>query len=98
MFKGRISASEFLITGCNIPKCLEMVAVSCTSFNTQIYKVKLEVAPLAQSVECSLWEMGGHGFSPGRRNTKLIKNVTSCSTLGTQTYGVELGLVIPVSG
>ena len=26
------------------------------------------------------------------------KNGTSCSSLGTQTYGVELGLVDPVSG
>ena len=29
---------------------------------------------------------------------KVIKNGTSCSSLGTQTYGVELGLVDPVSG
>ena len=36
---------------------------------------------------------GGHGFDP-----KVVKNGTSCSSLGTQTYGVELGLVDPVSG
>ena len=41
---------------------------------------------------------GGHGFDPGPRYTKVVKNGTSCSSLGTQTYGVELGLVDPVSG
>ena len=41
---------------------------------------------------------GGHGFDPGLRHTKVVKNGTSCSSLGTQTYGVELGLVDPVSG
>ena len=39
-----------------------------------------------------------HGFDPGQRHTKVVKNGTSCSSLGTQTYGVELGLVDPVSG
>ena len=32
------------------------------------------------------------GFDPGPRH-KVSKNATSCSSLGTQTYGVELGLV-----
>ena len=41
---------------------------------------------------------GGHGFDPGPRHTKVVKNGTSCSSLGTQIYGVELGLVDPVSG
>ena len=36
---------------------------------------------------------GGHGFDPGPWHTKVVKNGTSCSSLGTQTYGVELGLV-----
>ena len=40
---------------------------------------------------------GGHGFDPGPRHTKVVKNGTSCSSLGTQTYRVELGLVVPVS-
>ena len=40
---------------------------------------------------------GGHGFDPGPRHTKVVKNGTSCSSLGIQTYGVELGLVDPVS-
>ena len=40
----------------------------------------------------------GHGFDPGPRHTKVVKNGTSCSSLGTQIYGVELGLVDPVSG
>ena len=34
----------------------------------------------------------------GLRHTKVVNNGTSCSSLGTQTYGVELGLVDPVSG
>ena len=55
-------------------------------------------APIAQLVECPLRGTGSHGFDPGPRHTKVIKNGTSCSKLGTQTYGVELGLVDPVSG
>ena len=55
-------------------------------------------APIAQLVECPLRGTGGHGFDPGPRHTKVVKNGTSCSSLDTQTYGVELGLVDPVSG
>ena len=55
-------------------------------------------APIAQLVECPLRGTGGHGFDPGPRHTKVVKNATSCSSLGTQSYGVELGLVDPVSG
>ena len=58
----------------------------------------LKPAPIAQLVECPLRGTGGHGLDPGPRHTKVLKNVTSCSSLGTQTYGVELGLVDPVSG
>ena len=54
--------------------------------------------PIAQLVECPLRGTGGHGFDPGPRHTKVVKNGTSCSSLGTQIYGVELGLVDPVSG
>ena len=45
-------------------------------------------APIAQLVECPLRGTGGHGFDPGPRHTKVVKNGTSCSSLGTQTYGV----------
>ena len=55
-------------------------------------------APVAQVVECPLRGTVGHGFDPGPRYTKVVKNSTICSSLGTQTYGVELGLVDPVSG
>ena len=55
-------------------------------------------APIAQSVECPLRGTGGHGFDPGPRHTKVVKNGTSCSSLGTQTYKVALGMVDPVSG
>ena len=58
----------------------------------------LAPAPVAQSVECPLRGMGGHKFDPGLQHTKVIKNGTNCSSLGTQTYGVELGLVDPVLG
>ena len=43
-------------------------------------------APIAQLVECPLRGTGGHGFDPGPRHTKVVK---SCSSLGTQIYGVE---------
>ena len=55
-------------------------------------------APIAHLVECPLRGTGGHGLDPGPRHTKVVKNGTSCSSLGTQIYGVELGLVDPVSG
>ena len=55
-------------------------------------------APIAQLVECPLRGTGGHGFDPGARHTKVVKNGTSCSSLCTQIYGIELGLVDPVSG
>ena len=55
-------------------------------------------APVALLVECPHQGMGGHGYDPGPPHTKVVKNGTSCSLLGTQTYGIELGLVDPVSG
>ena len=55
-------------------------------------------APMAQLVECALRGTGGHGFDPGPRHTKVNKNGTSCSSLGTQIYEVKLGLIDPVSG
>ena len=57
----------------------------------------LPPALIAQLVECPLRGTGGHGFDPGSRHTRVVKNDTSCSSLGTQTYWVELGLVSPVS-
>ena len=53
----------------------------------------LDRLQVAQSVECLLRVTGGHGFDPRSRHIKVIKNGTSCSSLGTQAYGVELGLV-----
>ena len=57
-------------------------------------------APIAQLVEFPLRGTGGNGFDPGPRHTKVVKDGTSCSSLSTQTqtYGVKLGLVDPVSG
>ena len=54
--------------------------------------------PVAQVVESLLQGTGSHRLNPGPQHIKVIKNCTSCSLLGTQTYGVELGLVDPVSG
>ena len=58
---------------------------------------------VAQSTECPLRGTGGQEFDPRLRHTKVVKNGASCSSLGTQNYGVdlglvELGLVDPVSG
>ena len=58
----------------------------------------IKPAPVAQLVECPLRGTGGHGFDPGPRHTKVVKNGTSYTSLSTQTYRVELGPVDPVSG
>ena len=50
------------------------------------------------TILCPLRGMGGPGFDPGPDIPKSLKNGTSCSSLGTQIYGVDLGLVDPVSG
>ena len=55
-------------------------------------------ATIAQKVECPFCGTGGPGFDHGPQHTKVIKNGTSCSSLGAQIYGVELGLVYLVSG
>ena len=52
-------------------------------------------APIAQLVECPPGEREVTGSIPGRDITKVVKNGTSCSSLGTQIYGIELGLVDP---
>ena len=44
----------------------------------------------AQYVECPLRDREAHG----PRHTKVIYNVTSCSPLGTQIFGVGLGLSV----
>ena len=62
------------------------------------YLIADRPAPITQLVECPHRGTGGHGFDPGPRRTKVVKNGTSCSSLGTQIYRVELGLVDPVSG
>ena len=42
---------------------------------------------LAQSVECPLRGTGGHGFDPGPRHTKVVKNGTCSTSIGTRTCG-----------
>ena len=41
--------------------------------------------------------LGGTGFDPRPRHTKVVNNGTSFSQLGTQIFGVGLGLVALVS-
>ena len=69
-----------------------------TTQSKTICHLTLKPALIAQLVECPLPGTGGHGFDPGPRHTKVVKNDNSCASLGTQTYGVVLGLVDPVSG
>ena len=57
-----------------------------------IWACAWQPALIAQLVECPLRGTGGHGFDPGPQHTKVVKNATSCSSLSTQTYGLELGL------
>ena len=73
-----------------------MGVCNCCIMKLEAYKQV--PAPIAQLVECPLKGTGGQRFDPGPRHTKVVKNGTSCSSLGTQIYGVELGLVDPVSG
>ena len=49
-------------------------------------------------VECQLRGTGDWSFNPRPWHTKVMKNSNSFSLLGTQTSGLELGLVDPVSG
>ena len=49
--------------------------------------------PEALSVECPRREICSQGFNPGLQHTKVFKNGTSCSSVSTQTYEEELGLV-----
>ena len=77
----------------------ECIAIShSVTLSSEAIQSASPPAPIVQLVECPLRGTGGHRFDPGSRHTKVIKNGTSCSSLGTQIYGVELGLVDPVSG
>ena len=49
-------------------------------------------------VECQLRGTGDWSFNPRPWHTKVMKNSNSFSLLDTQTFGLELGLVDPVSG
>ena len=56
------------------------------------------VTGLGSSVgRVSAQRSGGTGFDSGPPHTKVVNNGTSCSPLGTRIFGVELGLVSPVS-
>ena len=50
-------------------------------------------APVAQVVECPLRGTGGHGFDSGPRHTKLVKNSTSCSSLGTGYWSTQFRIM-----
>ena len=80
---------------------LRNTRIQCKMFENSrldfVASVHERPAPIAQLVECPLRGTGGHEFDPGPRHTKVVKNGASCSSLGTQIYGAELGLVDPVS-
>ena len=72
--------------------------ISMANWKTKTYSYLVCVPTPDSSVgRLSARGTGGHGFDPGSRHTKVVKNGTSCSSLGTQSYRVELGLVNPVS-
>ena len=78
-----------------------MFCAKCITYCIVLKKILsycMGLVPIAQMVECLLRGKGGHEFDPVPRHTKVIKNGNSCSSLGTQTYVVELGLVYPMSG
>ena len=84
-----------LVQGPKTEKCSYFVL---KTVEVPTFYCHISPAPIAQLVECPLRGTGSHGFDPGPRHIKVVKNGTSCSALGTQIYGVELGLVDPVSG
>ena len=90
----------FLSTLCSIWTFLENLRIKSLHMHVQYLQVQTRdvPAPVAQSVECPLRETWGHAFNPGPWHTKVFKNGTSCSSLSTQTYEEELGLVEAVSG
>ena len=79
---------------------LENLHIKSLQMHVQYLQVQTRDVPaqVAQSVECPLRETWGHGFDPGPRHTNVFKNGTSCSSLSTQTYEEEPGLVEAVPG
>ena len=90
----------FFFTLCSIWTLLEHLYIKSSHMNMPYLHVHTRGVPalVVLLVECPLRETWGHGFNPRPRPTKVFKNCTSCSSLGTQTYGEELGLVKAVSG
>ena len=56
-----------------------IVLISDILFIKKYTEMGRRPAPIAQLVECPLRGTGGHGFDPGPRHTKVVKNGTSCS-------------------
>ena len=84
----------------NDSKYLDKQVWASSGYTDQTYSRQTAPEPvsIAQLAECVIRGTGGHGFDPGPRYTKVVKNGTSLTSPGTQTYRVELGLVYPVSG
>ena len=79
----------------------QKLSIACPMYRIISYTLNHSRSPLCSEpapVAQSLLGTGGHGFDPGPQHTEVIKNGTSYSSRGTQTYGVELGLVDQVSG
>ena len=92
-FKGRVNA----LLSLNTFRCLTTHRI--LSSDTGLFKTFLiREVPTSVAQAESAPGKGGHRFDPGPRLTKVVKNGTGCSSLDTQTYRVELGLVDPVSG
>ena len=85
----------FFFTLCSIWTLLEHLNIKSLHIHVKYLNMHTRgvPVPVAQSVECPLRKTWGHGFDPRWRHTKVFKNSTSCSSLSTQTYGEDLGLV-----
>ena len=81
--------------GKNYVSCMVTMVTRRIHFKMAAIPYILIPVPVAQSVECLLRMTRGHSLNPMPRNTKVIKNGTSCSSLGTQIYAVKLGLADP---
>ena len=76
----------------SFPRCLAIVI--------DIYLKKLHFKFTGPGSSVGRVSAPGNGRSRFRYRAvtyQIVKNGTGCSSLGTQTYGVELGLVHPVS-
>ena len=70
----------------------------CNPLSTMFFFFSWNTGPDSSVGTVSAPGNGKSRVRPRPRHTKVIKNGSTCSSLGTQIYGVELGLVDPLSG